>query len=279
MKLSLSVRIAESASRKDKAAIPIELLAPAAAAVGFEGLSMRASVVSITSPPERVRAVRALLDAQGLAVSLVTGDIPIAANTPDAVDHLRNITPYLDLAAALGCPLIRVMMHSDDDIPHAQRSADEAAERGIGLAHQTHNATTFETVDDALDVVRRVGRPNFGITYEPANLLACGAEYGPDQIARVAPHLFNVYFSNIRLSSEGAHTFRTRRRGPVALDYVSLRDRDAIDPVPLIAALKKEGYAGWFTVHQPLMAGQTVEQAIDEAYGVFAPLLSRGGTV
>ena len=58
MKLSLSVRIAESPKRKDVAAVPVEDLAPMARRAGFQGLSMRASVVSIDSPPARVAAVR-----------------------------------------------------------------------------------------------------------------------------------------------------------------------------------------------------------------------------
>src|SRR6266545_3984585 len=63
MKLSLSVRIAELENRKDQAFMPIEELAPLAHDVGFEGLSMRASVVSVNSPPERVAEVRRVLDA------------------------------------------------------------------------------------------------------------------------------------------------------------------------------------------------------------------------
>ena len=71
MKLSLSVRIAELENRKDHAFMPIEQLAPLAREVGFQGLSMRASVVSVDSPPERVAEVRRILDETGLAVSMV----------------------------------------------------------------------------------------------------------------------------------------------------------------------------------------------------------------
>ena len=61
MKLSLSVRVAESPKRKDITDIPIEHLAPLAKAAGFQALSMRASVVSINSSPDRIMAVRQLL--------------------------------------------------------------------------------------------------------------------------------------------------------------------------------------------------------------------------
>lgn len=274
MKLALSVRIAESSSRKDVAAVPIEVLAPLARAAGFEGLSMRASALSVDTPAERVAAVRALLDREGLAVSMVMGNVALAANTPDAPDCLRDIDPHLDLAAALGARLVRVMMHRPDDIPALQRAADRAAARGLTLAHQTHWGTLCETVDEALDLVATVDRPNFGITYEPANLLACGGDYGPEAIRRLPPHLVNVYFQNVRLNESGSHSFRSRRRGPVALDYVALDDPSGIDVRPLIAALRGVGYEGWFSVHQPLRAGQTVEDAVAEAARVFRPLIA-----
>ena len=273
MKLSLSVRVAESPTRKDRTAIPFEELAPLAREIGYEGLCLRASVVSVDSPPGDVARVRRLLDRLGLAASMVTGDLPLAVNDADATAALRNVSPYLDLAERLGSERIRVMMHGDDDIPLARRAADEARERGISLCHQTHWGTTFESVDDSLAVVRAVDRPNFGVTYEPANLLVCGDDYGPDAIARLAPYILNVYFQNMRLGPDATLVHPTRRLGPVRAEYVPVGDRSAVDVEEQIQALKRAGYEGWFTVHQPLVPGQTVPDAMREAYQVIAPLL------
>ncbi len=273
MKLSLSVRIAESPKRKDVAAVPIEILAPRAATAGFAGLSMRASVVDIDSPPDRVRQARALLNELGLGVSMVTGDLALAVNNAEAPNALRRIAPYLDLAEGLGCPLLRVMMHHEDDIDFARRAADEAAERGVALSHQMHWGTMFETVDGALDVLARIGRPNFGVTYEPANLLACGEDYGPDAIERLAPHLRNAYFQNMRLDPESPVLFPTRCTGPVAVRFLALDDPSGIDPRPLVEALRQVGYEGWFSVHQPLLDGETVDDAICAAAELFLPIV------
>lgn len=272
MKLSLSVRIAESSSRKDIAEMPIEVLAPLARAAGFEALSMRASALSVESSPARMREVRRLLDGEGLGVSMVTGTVALAANSADAPSSLRDITPHLDLAERLGCGLVRVMLQSLDDIPYAQRAADAAAARGMKLVQQTHWGTLAETVDQALDLVAKIDRPNFGINFEPANLLACGVDCGPDAIARLAPHLSNFYFQNVRLNPAGDHCFRTRRRGDVRLDYVPLDDASGIALAPLIEALRRAGYDGWVTIHQPLRPGQSVQQAIAEAARVLGPL-------
>jgi sugar phosphate isomerase/epimerase len=274
VKLSLSTRIAESSSRKDLAEVPIEVLAPLAGAAGFAGLSMRASVVSIETAPERVADVRRILDREQLAASMIMGDIPLATNAADAPQALRRITPYLDLAERLGGGLARVMMHGANDIPHAQRAADEAAERGITLAHQTHWGTLCETVEGALDTVRRVGRDNFGITFEPANLLASGEDHGSDAIARLAPHLVNAYFQNVRLDPDGPHVFKTWARGQVRLRYVPLADPDGLSAKAMVGALERAGYQGWITVHQPLLEGQRVEEAVAEAAELFVPLVA-----
>ncbi|MDH3702440.1 MAG: sugar phosphate isomerase/epimerase [Alphaproteobacteria bacterium] len=273
MKLSLSVRIAESPKRKDVAAVPIDVLAPRAAALGIDGLSMRASVVSVDSPPERVAGVKRLLDRHGLAVSLVTGDVALAANTADATTALRNITPYLDLAEALGSRLIRVMAHDVEDVGRMRRAADMAAERGLAIAHQTHWGTLCETVDLALDVVAAVGRENFGVTFDPANIMACGGDYGPDAVRRLAPHLFNVFFQNVRLDPGSPIAFPSRRMGVVGVRYVPLDDAGGVDVLPIVETLRAVGYDGWFTVHQPLREGQSVDDAMAEAAGFFRPLI------
>ena len=138
MKLSLSTRIAESPKRKDVAAVPFETLAPLATFAGFKGVSMRASVISIDSYYQRRAQIRAVLDRNNLAVSMVMGDVAPATNSPDATQAVHAITPYLDLAVDLRSTLIRVVLHDERDNPFAKRAADEAAERGMILSHQIH---------------------------------------------------------------------------------------------------------------------------------------------
>jgi sugar phosphate isomerase/epimerase len=259
MQLSLSVRVAESAKRKDVADVPIETLAPLARGAGFRALSMRASVVSVTSPPTRVQTVRQVLADQGLRVSMVTGDIPLAANNAQATDAIRNIAPYLDLAEALDCRLVRIMAQHESDIALVQRAADTAAERGLTLAHMTHWGTLIETVDDALQMVRAVNRANFGVVYEA--------------VRRLAPHLVNVMFQNVHKDPASPIGFRSNRLGQVGLRYVPLDDRTELDAAAMVEALRSEGYAGWVTVHQPLRDRQSVPDAIAEAAAVFGPLV------
>jgi sugar phosphate isomerase/epimerase len=244
------VRVAEKFRAKREAALPLAELAELAATAGFDALCMRASQLGTHTPPEQVAQGRVLLAAQGLAVSMVTGDFPIPENSAEAPQALRHITPHLDLAQALGADLIRVALHHEEDILWAQRAADEAAERGSRLAHQCHTCSLFEKVDESLAVLRRIGRDNFGLIYEPANLELCGQDYGPATIEQFAPYLFNVYLQNQRLHDQGQLKLATWCQGEQTLHLSPLWEPGGIDFAPLLETLERIGYTGYVTSHQ-----------------------------
>jgi sugar phosphate isomerase/epimerase len=211
---------------------------------------MRPSQIGIHSRREEVLLKARLLRQRGLRVSMVTGDFAIPENTDEAPHALRNIEPYLDLAEALDCHLVRVALRKDEDIVWAQRAADTARERGIMLTHQCHNSSLFERIDETLDVLRRIGRVNFGLTYEPANLECCAQSYGRETLKRFAPYLVNVYLQNQRLNSAGQSVMKTWCCGNVSFDQIPLWDNRGIDFPEIIAALEELGYTGYVTVHQ-----------------------------
>ena len=266
MKLSLSVRVAESVLNKEEANRSMEYLADLALELGYFAMCMRASQAGIQSPLEQVTRVRKILAERGLPVSMVTGDIPIPANDEHAPDALRDITPYLDLADLLGADLIRIGMKKDEDIAWAQRASDEAAERNIRLAHQSHTRSLFETVEESVSVLTKVDRPNFGIIYEPANLDLCGQDYGPETIRRFAPWLFNVYLQNHRLNPEGSMTLDTWVRGPAPHDPVPLQAEGGIDFPGIMETLEEMGYDGYVTVHQAFAEIMEPEDAARQSY-------------
>lgn len=274
MRLSLSVRVAEAPKRKDVAAVPIEDLAPMAAAAGFGALSLRASVVSVDTPAERRAEIQRLLAAEGLAVSMATGDIGLAANDATATAALHDIGPYLDLAAAFDCRLVRVMLQQASDIPLARAAAEAAEARGMALVQMIHWGTLAETAEEALALARAIDRPGFRLAYEPANQLAATGGFDPAAIAPLAPFLANVLFQNLREDPNSKIGFPTRRRGHVAVGYAPIDDTSAIDVRLVVAALKNAGYDGWFTVHQPLRNGETVESSLKAAMDCLGPLIS-----
>jgi len=250
MKLSLSVRVAESFSNKRVVEIELPELAAIARRAGYHALCMRASMVGTHSTKDRVNAVKAILKDARLPVSMVTADFAVPENKAEGPGCLRNISPHLDLAQALGCDLIRVCIKKEADLEFARKSADEAAERGIRLAHQSHTLSMFETVAGTLDVLGRIGRHNFGLIYEPANLALCGEAYGPETIRRFSPHLFNVYLQNHTPEPDGDMPMETFARGKVMSTLHPLDSSRGINFSQMFEGLGKIGYDGYVTLHQ-----------------------------
>lgn len=249
MHLSLSVRIAE-APCKTRLNVPFRDLVQLAAELGYRGICMRASAGGIGTPRSELERLRAEVERAGLVVSMVTADADVPLNNDQGPDSLRRIGPSLDVAEALGGTLLRVCLKSTADIEPARRAADEAAARGIRLAHQCHTTTLFETIDRSLDVLAQIDRPNFGLIYEPANLMLCGEPYGLDALRRLRPHLMNVYVQNHRLDPQGPVSLETWCLGERRFHHIPIWEPGGVDFPEVIAALQAVGYDGFVTVHQ-----------------------------
>jgi sugar phosphate isomerase/epimerase len=249
MPLSLSVRIAE-APCKTKLHLPFDDLVALVAECGYAAICMRASAGGVQTPPDELRRMKRVIDQHELRVSMVTADSKVPLNNEHGPDSLRNIGPSLDVAEILGCDLIRVCLKQPEDIPYARESADRAAKRGIRLAHQCHTSSLFEQVDQILARLSEIDRPNFGIIYEPANLMLCGQDYGPETIETLRPHIMNVYVQNHRLNDGGEDCLPTYSRGDVRFDHLPVWAEGGIDTASMFDGLSRIGYGGCFTIHQ-----------------------------
>jgi hypothetical protein len=63
--------------------------------------------------------------------------------------------------------------------------------------------------------------------------------------------------------------FPTIHNGNVKVKYVSLDNAKGINVFSFLDFLKEKKYDKWFTIHQPLLEGQTVEIAIESASKLF----------
>ncbi|MCB1235131.1 MAG: sugar phosphate isomerase/epimerase [Verrucomicrobiae bacterium] len=262
MLFSLSCRVAEGFLSKEEATLSLPELAALAAGAGYGAICMRASQIGVHSPPETVAAARETLDASGLGVTMISGDFDIVHNNDRGPACLRDIEPHLDLAEALGAPLIRVALKSGADIAAAREAADRAAGRGLRLVHQCHLQSPFETIEGILDTLERIGRPeNFGLIYEAANLEQCGQDHGRETVARLAPWIWNVYLQNQRLAADGAIGLVSRHAGPVRFDLLEIPETGGIDFPEIFAGLREIGYEGPVTVHQSAPADPSLTSA------------------
>ncbi len=247
--LSLSVRIAE-APCKTKLNVPFRDLLGLAKELGYAAVCMRASAGGIQTPVQELHQMRREVEDAGLYVSMVTADSDVPLNNEDGPNSLRDITPSLEVARLLGCDLIRVCLKNDGDIEHAQRAADLAADAGIRLAHQCHTTTLFEQVDRSLEVLDHIGRDNFGLIYEPANLMLCGESYAADTLKQFQPYLMNVYLQNHRLDPEGPVELETWCLGPRRFHHIPIWEKGGVDFGAMADGLREIDYSGCVTVHQ-----------------------------
>ena len=249
MKLSLSVRVAEALS-KTSLNVPFGDIVELAVANGYQALCMRASAGGTQTPRDQLAAMRRQVEDAGLVVSMVTADFDVPLNNEQGPMSLSDIGPSLDVATALGCDLIRVCLKRETDIPLAQRAADQAAARGIRLANQCHTTTLFEQIDRSLEVLDSIGRENFGVIYEPANLLLCGEDYGGAALRQLQPFLMNAYVQNHRLDPTGPESLETWCLGERRFHHIPLWEPGGVDFAQVVDSLRGIGYADFLTVHQ-----------------------------
>lgn len=253
------MRIVESRC-KTKLLLPFEKFVTIAKETGYDAICMRASVGGVGTPVSQLAQMRRAVHDSGLRISMVTADANVPLNNVAGPNGLRHIAPSLDVAQSLDCDLIRVCLKQPADIPAAQRAVEQAAECGIRLAHQCHTSSLFEQVAPMLDVLVAIGRPNFGLIYEPANLMQCGESYGRATLERLAPHLMNAYFQNHGVEPDGPEILPTYCRGEVRYCHLDPWEAGGIDLDEAFAGLNSVGYDGYFTIHQ----AQGIETA-DEA--------------
>ncbi len=249
MRLSLSVRIAE-APCKTKLNVPFCDLLQLAQELGYHAICMRASAGGVQTPRDELERMREQVDQAALSISMVTADFDVPLNNDNGPNSLRDIGPSLDVAEALGCDLIRVCMKTEDDIDAARRAADRAAERNVRLVHQCHTTTLFEQVERSLEVLRQIDHSNFGVIYEPANLMLCGESYGRETLEKLKPYLMNVYVQNHAFDPEGPVELETWCQGPRQFRHLPIWEEGGVRFDKVFDGLKAIGYDGFFTVHQ-----------------------------
>ena len=269
MKISISSRITEQSNNKEKSFLSLDSFIKLASKNKFDGISLRPSMISTHSSKYLVNQAQELFKVNNMKVSMITSNIHLAKNDELASDILKNITPTLDLAEKLKTSLIRIMIKNSDDIFYAKKALDEAKERNLKLLQQTHWGTLAETLDETVTLIKTINHQNFGITFEPANLMACGSNFNNDALNQLLPYTENFYFQNIILDKKGKHIFPTTHNGDVKVKYVSLDNSKGLNVFSFLDFLKEKKYDKWFTIHQPLLENQTVEIAIENASKLF----------
>lgn len=191
-----------------------------------------------SATPDELRELRGRADSSGVALEVGTRGI--------ATPHLLHL---LDVAVALGSPVVRSMLTAGDHRPGPDEAvallravADAYAAAGVRLALETYEQVPTRVL---VDVVERVDHPAVGICLDPANPVAA-LEHPRDVVERCAALTANVHVKDFGFSrAEGwvGFTYAGARLGEGLLDYEHLLD--AVRPVERGLSQIIEHWVAW----------------------------------
>jgi len=199
--------------------------------LGYDGVGWR---------PGRVLEMRAELDRRGLKMFTLYTGAWIDGRSPPYDPQLPGIIRQLQGSDTI----IWLTVHSSKDrpsspagdaraLPVLRKIADLAAQAGLRAALYPHYGCWVQTVEDALRVVRRLDRPNVGVSFNLCHCLRCGNGDRIPKILRAArPWLYVV-------SINGADS---KSRDWSRL--IQTLDRGDFDLLGLLRQLRALNYAG-----------------------------------
>jgi sugar phosphate isomerase/epimerase len=158
-----------------------------ARACGYDAVELRAT--QITTLAEAAES-RRMADELGLSISCCT---PPGVTADEA--GLRRLEQFVGLAKALGCETLKVWVR---DVDWMRQACDIMKPHGVTLAAQIHTGGPFETIDSCLETLAQLGRENFGLLYDPANLFEAQQDYGEEAVKRLGSHILQLSVQSIR---------------------------------------------------------------------------------
>jgi sugar phosphate isomerase/epimerase len=192
----------------------LEEAAQRARAYGYSGIDLRlidGEVISLESVRANRARVRAVLQ-DGLAVSVLGTSVRLAGSDPNARRQAEDeVSQWIDLAAELGIPVIRVYGGKPPeglDLEAAAQVVAESLSRVAPRAEQAGIAVGVETHDDfssAKSVGRAVGQvPSraIGAVWDMYHTTRMG-ESPAEVLSVIGDRLLNVHLKDARRTSDG----------------------------------------------------------------------------
>ncbi|MDA0836305.1 MAG: TIM barrel protein [Planctomycetota bacterium] len=256
MQLTLSGRIVETASGS---AVSIAEFVQMAADNGYESIDLRYSQLGPDHTEAQLAEVESALAGSGIKVALMNaGGI---AND----DSLAALSRVADAAERLNCEIIRI----SGPIEMMRKSADLVAPRGMRLCSQIHTGGEYETIASTKETLDAVGRENFGVIAEPANLLLAKQPYTGDSFAEIIDSVFGVNIQSIVLvSPEEGGALKLRDGTEVHYSRVPLGENSQLDTQGFFDGLKGLGFKGFVNVLEPFHANEDSAQVAGHSAAV-----------
>ena len=241
----------------------LETAARAMASLGMTGAELRMvsgkNIIDLTDQ-EVARAV-AILRAFGLTIVSIASPV-FKCVLPDApevdtrfqqdvfaaqhtmADQPRLARRAIEIAGRMGARIVRVFsfwrtVQPDacfDRIAEALAGlAELAAPTGVIIGIENEHACNIGTASEAARLLARVPHPNLQLIWDPANALVAGETPFPEGYAKLpAGRIAHVHAKDCRVTG---HTPEWLELGTGSIDWTGQ-----------IAALRRDGYRGWFSL-------------------------------
>ncbi len=260
IKLGLSGRIIEESGPSYQ--MPVTDFIAKTAEIGYQGVELRAGQLSHETSDEGVSEIAQALTRNNVACAFANC---LVQQTAENLEHVRRMA---EVARSLASPYLRMGF---TDLEWVQRACDIVQEYEVRIVVQIHTNTPLETVEGALRVCEQVDRPNFGLTYEPANFVLVGREYGQEALELLGEKLFNVSLQNLKPveTTEGEGVIAYKGRGFVRC---LPNDPEGVNFDKVFAALKAVGYSGYATLIEPISPVMDNLESAAAYYKKFKPL-------
>ncbi len=201
---------------------------------------------------EQLQQAKSMLDAAGISLSSVGSDLGKIQITDPFEDHLLRAAHGVEVAKFFGAPYIRMfsffMPEGEDPTPYRDevmartRAMVELAEAGgVTLLHENEKDIFGDTPERVVDLITTIDSPNYRAIFDPANYVQCGVKPRDEAYPLVRPYTDYIH------CKDASATIVVDGLNKVVPSGVG----DGQFP-QLIAALKADGYEGFFSIEPHL---------------------------
>lgn len=199
------------------------------ARTGYDGIEVRFTSDGQLDPssgplrinrvrPELIARTRRALSDAGIELVVLSGYHGDFSTADSTTEHMAAIRREVDVAAELGCPMLRVMggayssfwrgsrNHADVEKHTAETLhalGDYASARDVGIILETHASTLVETAAAARRLVNMIGSAAVKITYDQDQLDRNGGEEPEEAVKILGPEIRHVHLCPFRFERKG----------------------------------------------------------------------------
>lgn len=201
---------------------------------------------------DQLDQTKSMLDAAGISLSSVGSDLGKIQITDPFEDHLRRAEHGVEVAKFFGSPYIRMFSffipEGEDPTPYRDevmsrtRAMVELAEAGgVTLLHENEKDIYGDTPERVVDLMSTIDSPNYRAIFDPANYVQCGVKPVDEAYPLVRRYTDYIHCKDASAS--------------IVVDGLNkvLPSGEGDGQFPeLIAALKADGYDGFFSLEPHL---------------------------